>query len=184
MIKTIKKTIKPSSSSKKENSHLYPGKEPDIVERSHTKEFQGDVLNMLYWLDLKTPRVKANFSDFDFIKVAHHGITKGSVDSLASHLGISRKSLAEDIFNVSVKTLERKDVNTKLDKKTSSHALEIARVVQHAYEVLRDKDRVKLWVNRENKALNNLKPVQLFDTLTGLNMVNDILGRIEEGVYS
>jgi uncharacterized protein (DUF2384 family) len=29
-----------------------------------------------------------------------------------------------------------------------------------------------------------MKPVALFDTMTGLNMVNDILGRIEEGVYS
>ena len=62
--------------------------------------------------------------------------------------------------------------------------LEIAKVVQHAYEVFRDEEKVKVWINRENKALNNMKPVQIFDTLSGLNMVNDILGRIEEGVYS
>ena len=29
-----------------------------------------------------------------------------------------------------------------------------------------------------------MKPIQLFSTLTGLNLVNDVLGRIEEGVYS
>jgi uncharacterized protein (DUF2384 family) len=39
-------------------------------------------------------------------------------------------------------------------------------------------------MNKENRALNNMKPVQLLETMTGINMVNDILGRIEEGVYS
>jgi putative toxin-antitoxin system antitoxin component (TIGR02293 family) len=101
-----------------------------------------------------------------------------------SSIGISRKDIAEDIFNISVKTLERKDTKAKLDKKTSSHAVEIAKVLQHAYDVFRDKDKLKRWLNAENKALNNLKPVTLFDTLSGLTLVNDVLGRIEEGVYS
>lgn len=127
---------------------------------------------------------KTIVSNFDMIRLGADGITKDSVNTLASHIGISRKNMAEDIFDISVKTLERKDGNTRLDKKTSSHAVEIAKVVQHAYEVFQDKEKVKLWINRENKALNNLKPVQLFDTLSGLNMVNDILGRIQEGVYS
>ena len=47
-----------------------------------------------------------------------------------------------------------------------------------------DEEKVKHWVNKENRALNGMKPVSLFSTLTGLNMVNDVLGRIEEGVYS
>ena len=95
-----------------------------------------------------------------------------------------RRGSQEKIFDFSVKTFERKDSKDRLDKKTSSHAIEIARVVQHAYEVFRDEEKVKLWINRENRALNNKMPLQFFDTLSGLNMVNDVLGRIEEGVYS
>lgn len=123
-------------------------------------------------------------SDFDFIAVGASGLTKASVDALANHIGISRKSMAEDILDVSVKTMERKAATAKLDKKTSSHVMEIARVMQHAFEVFEDEEKVKLWMSRENRALNGKSPVQLFDTLTGLNMVNDVLGRIEEGVYS
>ncbi len=123
-------------------------------------------------------------SDFDLINAGSKGIPKASVDELAAHLGISRKSMAEDIFDLSVKTLERKSSSEKLDKRTSSHALEIAKVIQHAYEVFEDEEKLRRWINKENRALNGMKPLALFDTLTGLNMVNDILGRIEEGVYS
>lgn len=123
-------------------------------------------------------------SDFDMISAGSDGISKASVDELATHLGISRKTMAEDIFDLSVKTLERKGLADKLDKKTSSHAIEIARVMQHAFEVFEDEEKVKRWINKENRALNGKKPIAFFDTLSGLNIVNDILGRIEEGVYS
>jgi putative toxin-antitoxin system antitoxin component (TIGR02293 family) len=123
-------------------------------------------------------------SDFDIINAGSEGISKSSVDALANYLGISRKSMAEDIFDLSVKTLERKAPADKMDKRTSSHALEIAKVMQHAFEVFEDEEKLKRWLNKEHRALNGMKPVALFDTMTGLNMVNDILGRIEEGVYS
>lgn len=123
-------------------------------------------------------------SNFDYITAGSFGITKTSIDKLAAYMGVTRKMMAEEILDLSVKTLERKAPGEKLDKKTSSHALEIARVMQHAFEIFQDDEKVKGWMNTENKALKGMKPVQLMDTLTGLNMINDILGRIEEGVYS
>lgn len=51
--------------------------------------------------------------------------------------------MAEDILSLSVKTLERKDKNTLLDKRTSSHVLEIAKVMQHGYAVFEDEEKVK-----------------------------------------
>lgn len=123
-------------------------------------------------------------SDFDVIDAGAAGLTKASVDELAAHLGLTRKAMAEDILDVSVKTLERRRPGEKLDKKISSHALEIARVMEHAFEVFEDEERVRLWLNRENRALKGRKPIALFDTLTGINLVNNILTRIEEGVYS
>jgi putative toxin-antitoxin system antitoxin component (TIGR02293 family) len=145
---------------------------------------KGVTYSIVHWLGLHGIVSAPVRSDFDVIQFGRQGIPKRSLDSLAEYLGISRKRMAENLFSVSVKTLERKSPQTKLDRKTSSHALEIARVVQHAYEVFEDQEQVKLWLNRPNKALNNMEPVNLMDTLSGLNMVNDILGRIEEGVYS
>jgi len=136
------------------------------------------------WLAISAAASRSIISEFDLIRLSTAGITKNAIHNLASSIGISRKDIAEDIFNISVKTLERKSMKAKLDKKTSSHAVEIAKVLQHAYDVFRDKDKLKRWLNTENRALNNLKPVELFDTLSGLVLVNDVLGRIEEGVYS
>lgn len=123
-------------------------------------------------------------SEFDYISLGQNGITKAAIDNLARHMGISRKNLAEQIFDISIKTLERKTPAEKLDKKISSHAIEIAKLLQHANEVFGDEEKVRQWINTKNAALNNNAPIALFDTLSGLNLVNDILTRIEEGVYS
>jgi len=123
-------------------------------------------------------------TDFEMIKYSMAGITKASVNALTHYIGVSKKWMAEEILNISVKTLERKEADVKLDIKTSSHVMEVARIMQHAFEVFEGEEKAKQWLNRENSALNNLKPVQLLNTLTGINMVNDVLVRIEEGVYS
>jgi putative toxin-antitoxin system antitoxin component (TIGR02293 family) len=140
--------------------------------------------SLIYWLGMPSSNGKSIVSDFDIIKLGASGVTKNAINTLASFIGISRKYISENIFDVSVKTLERKDNRAKLDKKTSSHAVEIAKLLQHTYEVFQDEEKVKRWLNKENRALNNLKPVELFDTLSGLRLVDNILVRIEEGVYS
>jgi putative toxin-antitoxin system antitoxin component (TIGR02293 family) len=123
-------------------------------------------------------------TDFDIIKASESGITKASVDELSRNIGVSKKDMAEEILDVSIKTLERKNPSDKLDKKISSHVLEVARVMQHAFDVFEDEEKAKQWLNHANRALNGATPVQLLDTMTGINMVNDVLTRIEEGVYS
>ena len=137
-----------------------------------------------HWLGLSNAASKKMMTYLDFIKLSNTGITKASINTLAEHIGVSRKYISENIFDVSVKTMERKDDKEKLNRKISSHALEIARLVQHGYTVFRDEEKLKRWLNRENRALNNMKPVELLDTLSGLVLVDDVLGRIEEGVYS
>jgi putative toxin-antitoxin system antitoxin component (TIGR02293 family) len=123
-------------------------------------------------------------SGFDIINLSNTGIKKASLDALISHLGMSKKSFTENILNVSVKTMERKKSDDLLDKRTSSYIIEVAKVVEHAFEVFESEEKVQHWLNAPNKALNQMKPIDLFEMPTGLGMVNRILGRIEEGVYS
>ena len=127
---------------------------------------------------------KPSRTEFDIISLSNDGITKASLDALIGHLGISKRAFSENILDASVKTLERKKSTDKLDKHTSSLVIEIARVVEHAFAVFEDGEKVKQWLNAPNRALNNIKPNDLFYTPTGLNMVSDILGRIEDGVCS
>lgn len=124
------------------------------------------------------------FSGFDLITLSHEGISKASLEILIAHTGISKKAFIENILNLSVKTIERKESTDKLDRRTSSHILEIAKVIEHAYVVFEEVEKVKKWLITSNRALNNLKPIALFDMPTGLQLVDQVLGRIEEGVYS
>ncbi|HEY4326558.1 MAG TPA: antitoxin Xre/MbcA/ParS toxin-binding domain-containing protein [Mucilaginibacter sp.] len=152
------------------------------ITENKIKENQG--LKFVHLLGGKSIVDKPIRSEFDIISLSNEGITKASLDALIGHLGISKKAFSENILDTSVKTLERKKSTDKLDKRTSSHIIEIAKVLEHVFSVFETEERVKNWVNTPNRALNNMKPIDLFYLPTGLNMVNDILGRIEEGVYS
>ena len=190
MAKRVKKS---TSSLLKEPAVLYKINKASFTERSsiahlsvsHSKSSSKKENHaIIRWLGGAQLVSTFILSDFDLINIGSEGISKSSVDVLANYLGISRKSMAEDIFDLSVKTLERKAPSDKMDKRTSSHAVEIAKIMQHAFEVFEDEEKMKEWLNKENRALNGVKPVALFDTMTGLNMVNDILYKIEEGIYS
>jgi putative toxin-antitoxin system antitoxin component (TIGR02293 family) len=123
-------------------------------------------------------------SEFDIIALSNEGITKQSLESLISYLGISKKAFSENILDTSVKTIERKKSTDKLSRHISSVAIEIARVVEHALEVFEDEEKVRGWLNSPIRALNYQKPIDFFSSSTGLRLINDILGRIEYGIYS
>ena len=74
--------------------------------------------------------------------------------------------------------------NKEEDRYTSSHIIEVAKVVEHALEVFEDKGTMQQWLNTPNRSLNNIKPLNLFYVPTGIAMVDRVLGRIEEGIYS
>jgi putative toxin-antitoxin system antitoxin component (TIGR02293 family) len=148
------------------------------------KTSRSQELSFVHLLGGKSIVTKPIRSEFDIIDLSNDGLTKASLDALIGHLGISKKAFSENILDASVKTLERKKSTDKLDKHTSSLVIEIAKVVEHAFAVFENEEKVKSWLSTPNKALNNIKPIDLFYMPTGLNMVNDILGRIEEGVYS
>lgn len=152
-----------------------------LAEKKIKKEPE---LNFVHLLGGKSIITRPIRSEFDVIALSNEGISKASLDALIGHLGISKKAFSENILDASIKTFERKKSTDKLDKHTSSLVIEIAKVVEHAFVVFENEEKVKNWLNTPNKALNNIKPIDLFYMPTGLNMVSDILGRIEAGVYS
>jgi len=121
---------------------------------------------------------------YDLILLSRAGISKASAESVISFTGMSKRKFVEDILNLSIKTLERKQANDKLDVRTSSLVIEVARVLEHTYQVFDDKEKVQRWLSKPNNALHGETPLSLFSTPTGIGMIEDVLTRIEEGVYS
>ena len=89
-----------------------------------------------------------------------------------------------NLLNISYKTLGRKKNTDLLSSLASSLTIEIADTITKGLYVFEDATKLNRWLHKENKALNGNKPFDLLNTPTGIKLVNQILGRIGEGVYS
>lgn len=122
-------------------------------------------------------------SILDYVTAGNKGIPKLSVINLAKVLDVTIKDIAE-ILNVSYKTLGRKKQADVLDSLASSLSIEIANTFAKGLSVFEDTNKLNRWLHKENRALQGKKPFDLLKTPTGIKMVNRILNRIEEGVYT
>lgn len=122
-------------------------------------------------------------TNFEYIKVVNIGIKKHSVTRLASLMKIPMKDMAA-LLNISYKTLGRKKESDTFDSISSSLSIEIAEVLSKGFSVFEDADKLSRWLQKENKALQGRKPIDFLNTPTGIKMINRLLGRIEEGVYT
>lgn len=151
-----------------------------INNRKETKVFW-DATTLLGGKEVLGTTVK---TEFDFIELSNKGLKRESLDALISFLGVPKKHFVEGVLDLSVKTIERKQPDDRLGRHTSSHVIEIAKVVEHAMTVFEDEDKVRDWLTTPNRSINGMRPLELFHLPTGLALVNTVLGRIEEGVYS
>ena len=122
-------------------------------------------------------------SHLDFLMAGTKGIPKLSVVNLSEVLDVPMKDMAV-LLNISYKTLGRKKEMDHLDMLASSLSIEIANTVTKGLSVFEDADKFNRWLHKENRALKGLSPFSLLNTPTGIKMVNQVLGRIEEGLYT
>jgi putative toxin-antitoxin system antitoxin component (TIGR02293 family) len=119
----------------------------------------------------------------EYYDIVNSGIPKVSVDNLAGFMEIPMTKMAT-LLNLSYKTLTRKNKKDLLNPIVSSHTYEMINAITKGLEVFEDGDKLKRWLNKENRALKGKKPVDLLNTPTGIKLVTQTLGRIEEGIYS
>lgn len=70
-----------------------------------------------------------------------------------------------------------------LDGKVSSYLKKLITLLDKGYEVL-GKDEFRSWSYSKIPALLGHKPIEIIHSETGIDKVQDVLGRIEYGVYS
>lgn len=121
-------------------------------------------------------------SILDYAKAGNKGIRKLSVIRLAEIMEIPLNNMAT-LLNISYKTLSRKKDTDLLDSLYSSLVIEIAETISKGLSVFEESAKLNRWLQKENRALEG-KPIDYLNTPTGIKMVNRLLGRIEEGVYT
>lgn len=157
----------------------------DIKLPKNLKAFGGGKLETLIYPAGKAYKlyemVAASLTEQDVI--ARRGLSYVYVDALQDELDIGPKQTAE-ILQVSLRTLQRIQTTGKsLDVVQSGRLLRTAQITKRAKEVLGETEAAP-WLHQAQPALNNRIPLDLLETEPGSRAVEQLLGRIDYGVYT
>lgn len=122
-------------------------------------------------------------SSFDYLESAIDGVPKSTAINLANTMDVPLKDMAS-LLNISYKTFARKKSADKMDSLTSSLTIEIANVIADGITTFGSLRKLRSWLQKSNRALSGHTPFSLLNTPTGIKMVQNVLGRINEGIYT
>lgn len=116
------------------------------------------------------------------IEKVSNGLPYKSLGRLSKNIGVPERELA-GIIHIPPRTMARRKTGGRLNSLESQRLWRIARVYERAEEVLKDMDRVKRWFRSPIRGLGYKTPLELIDTEPGAVEVENMLGRIEDGVF-
>lgn len=122
-------------------------------------------------------------SEMDILKVIKKGVSKKTLDQTLQMMGFSLEDMA-GLLHISERTLRRYDDSTTLNAEQSERIVELNNLYHYGAEVFGALALFKKWVNSPVLALGNKKPREFLDTSLGISILQNILGKIEYGVYS
>ena len=123
------------------------------------------------------------WSSYQKIDAIKEGISKEELENLKEQTGLDYDTIAK-VLSVAKATLHNKKGKAKFDMSTSERLLLLADIYSYGYQVFENKEGFNQWMKQTNTALGGVTPLQLLDTLYGMEEVKHLIGRIEYGVYS
>jgi putative toxin-antitoxin system antitoxin component (TIGR02293 family) len=122
-------------------------------------------------------------SEQEWINKIRSGLPISAVTTLAHKIDVPQKDVAAWL-HTTTRTIQRSiEANAPLGLDLSDRAAQLIRVYCRCRDVFRDDKKVSVWLKAPNYALGNAAPVSLLDTIPGMEIVLDELGRIEHGVF-
>jgi putative toxin-antitoxin system antitoxin component (TIGR02293 family) len=117
------------------------------------------------------------------IERIHAGLNFRAVQNLQKALAIPMESLAS-VLGMSRATLHRRKNQGKIDKAESERLVRYQRLLKKAEDVFGDAKNAREWLTHKQAGLGNVVPLEFAKTELGAREVENLLGRIEYGVYS
>jgi putative toxin-antitoxin system antitoxin component (TIGR02293 family) len=121
-----------------------------------------------------------------------HDLLKQGLPARALDHMVDRVALLHDPRNfatalgMSPRTRQRKQAGQvqRLNRAQSDRTWKFAEVLARATEVFGSQERAEQWLVRPAIALDRRTPLELLDTAVGVEMVEDLLIRLDYGVYT
>lgn len=133
----------------------------------------------------KLPALRATIPSMDTgekITLIRKGVSKNDLEEIKEESGLDYDTLST-ILAVSRATLINKKGLEKFDAATSERILMLADTLFYGQSVFEDKDRFNSWMQTNNKSLGDRTPIELMDTVYGIQEIKKLIGRIEYGVF-
>jgi putative toxin-antitoxin system antitoxin component (TIGR02293 family) len=132
---------------------------------------------------LKLLGILGSPSEIEVVDMLEKGLTKQNYQKAKDVTGFSHQNMAS-ILSISTKTLESKKNKDRLSDTASERLLKLAELAAQGIQVFNSGDLFREWLQKPLRPLGGKKPVDLMVNMYGLDMVKNLLGRIEHGVYS
>jgi putative toxin-antitoxin system antitoxin component (TIGR02293 family) len=128
--------------------------------------------------------VKApDFTASQLINVIQDGLPVLELQDLQNSLALPMDRLGS-LLGISKATLHRRKVGGRLGVEESDRVVRFARLMGKAVDVLESEENARRWLASPQFGLGGAAPLDYARTEVGAREVEDLLGRIEYGVYS
>jgi putative toxin-antitoxin system antitoxin component (TIGR02293 family) len=118
-----------------------------------------------------------------WVALLRAGLPYSALESVMDTLGLTRQE-ASELLAVPLRTLARRKRAHKLLAPESNRLFRLTKIAAHAVDVLGSKETAAHWLREPIRATGGVAPITLLDTEAGLELIDEILGRIEYGLYS
>jgi len=111
------------------------------------------------------------------------GLSFRAVQNLQKALDLPMERIAS-VLGMSRATLHRRKLQGKIDREASEKLVRYQSLLKKAEEVFGDADNAREWLTHPQRGLGNAVPLEFAKSELGAGEVENLLGRIEYGVYS
>ena len=123
------------------------------------------------------------FSSGKLIAAIGAGLPVAELEVLRASLDLPMEKLASKL-GISIATIQRRKVQGRLDPVESDRVMRFARLMGKAVSVFGNEEDARRWLSAAQFGLGGAVPLDYAKTEVGAREVENLLGRIEHGVYS
>ena len=153
----------------------------DAMSRTGTGKTQ---IFISYYLEPRGTKATAKaFSPQQMIEAINRGLPFGELEYLRFHLDVPIDRLTQNI-GLSRATFHRRKATGRLTSDESDKVVRFAQLLGLANRVLENEDDARRWLTSPQYGLGGAVPLNYARTEVGAREVEDLLNRIEYGVYS
>jgi putative toxin-antitoxin system antitoxin component (TIGR02293 family) len=129
------------------------------------------------------PKRTASVAPSTLVRELRAGLPVAELEELRSELDVPMEKLVP-LLGISKATLHRRKAAGRLNPAESDRVVRFARLLGKAVHVMESPENGRRWLTSPQAGLGGAVPLEYAETEVGAREVEDLLGRIEYGVYS